>query len=377
MRRLGIYIVYDVEKIIDPYVPVVLKELKKYLTYLIVVCNFSEIKRGYGELEKYADEILFRDNQGYDAGAYKDILLSLFSSGTLDNYQELLLANDTFYGPIYSFHTMFQKMEQELCDFWGITRHPGNSKGMAYSSHIQSFFLVFKEKLLHSMEFFNYWDKLEYPQDHLEAICLFELGLNQYLEQKGYLGKSYTDILKAPFEWKISENPYGMHAFELIKDMKIPILKRKTLFFDNEGFSNALQAFNYIDINSSYNVEMIKNHIRRICHYPIGNASFDYDALENFYHSHRKIYLYGNGIWGKNLGIYFKYKGWKAEGHLVTSLEGNEGCLKFSETEIQKNDGIIIAVGKSDVIKEIYEYVLKKCCREQIFLPNFREEERN
>ncbi|MEH2952064.1 rhamnan synthesis F family protein [Candidatus Merdisoma sp. JLR.KK011] len=373
MKRLGIYVIYDAEGTVDPYIERVLKEIKSYLAHLIVVCNFPKIKKGTGYLEKYADKIVCRDNRGYDAGAYKDMLMPLFASGVLEGYEELLLANDTFYGPLYPFYEMFCRMEQETCDFWGVTRHPGNTEGMADFSHIQSYFLVFKKRLLHSRDFYDFWNQLKYPEDHLEAICFFELDLNRYLKRKMYIGKSYMDWVDPQFQAERGNNPYGMHALELIRDMKIPVMKRKALSFDNKGFLNALQAFGYIGRNLDYNVSLIENHIRRIHHYAVGEASFDYEELEAFYETHERVFLYGNGIWGKNLDAYFQYKGWKLAGHFVTYPKENENCLKFSETELSAADGIIIAVGTSSVIKEIRHTVLQKCRKEQVLSPKIRD----
>ena len=64
MKRLGIYVIYDAEGTVDPYIERVLKEIKSYLAHLIVVCNFPKIKKGTGYLEKYADKIVCRDNRG-------------------------------------------------------------------------------------------------------------------------------------------------------------------------------------------------------------------------------------------------------------------------------------------------------------------------
>lgn len=371
MKRLGIYVIYDAEGIVEPYIAAVLREIKNYLTHFIVVCNFPGITKGREHLEKYADEIICRNNRGYDAGAYKDTLMPLFITGALDSYEELLLANDTFYAPLYCFGEMFCRMEQEACDFWGITRHPGSLEGVAAFSHIQSYFLVFKKSLLQSRALSNFWNQLKYPKDHLEAICFFELALNQYLNGKGYIGKSYMDVTDTQISLEAGENPYGMHSFELIRSMRLPILKRKALSFDNKGFANALCAFEYIDRNLNYDVRLITNHMRRIHRRPVGEVSFDYEELEAFYQSHEKIYLYGNGIWGGNLDTYFRYKGWSLVGHLVTNPEKNEDSLKFSETEIDSKDGIIVAVGTGRAVKEIQDIVLKKCRKEQVLFPKF------
>ena len=57
MKRLGIYLIYDEEKIIDSFIGYMLRELKTCIEHLVVVCNMPEVLHGTDILEKHADEI--------------------------------------------------------------------------------------------------------------------------------------------------------------------------------------------------------------------------------------------------------------------------------------------------------------------------------
>ena len=127
VKRLGIYIIYDPDSIIDRYIYYVLRELKNYLSYLIVVCVFPCIISGKEYIYPFADRIVFRKNKGYDAGAYKDLLCEILGWDFVYNYDELLLSNDTYYAPIVPFDPMFEIMDRKKCDYWGIIRHPGHN----------------------------------------------------------------------------------------------------------------------------------------------------------------------------------------------------------------------------------------------------------
>lgn len=74
MKRLCIYVIYDKQQKINPYIEAVLKEIKKFVADIIVVCNFDRIMSGEDILHRYASKVYFRYNIGYDAGAYKDAL---------------------------------------------------------------------------------------------------------------------------------------------------------------------------------------------------------------------------------------------------------------------------------------------------------------
>ena len=74
MKRLCIYLTFDRQGIIDKYIGYMLKELKTCADCLMVVCNQPEIICGKEMLEKYADDIFYRENIGLDTGGFKDAL---------------------------------------------------------------------------------------------------------------------------------------------------------------------------------------------------------------------------------------------------------------------------------------------------------------
>ncbi len=374
MERIGIYVIYDQQKIIDPYIGQALSALKKHLSKLIIVCNFHEISTGYEYISSQADEVHFRENIGFDAGAYKDELLRMAEDGGLDNFDELLIANDSFYGPIYPFGKLFSKMGEEPCDFWGVTRYPGGTyEGIPLETHVQSYCMVFKGRVIHSEEFYMFWKNLDYPLSFVEAVFQFEIKLNSYLSEKGYIGKAYTDTVTPAYTIKYGENPYMKYPLQLIQQMEIPMIKRKAFDFENNGFPNALQALDYIDQNTEYDVAFIKNHLIRTSTYATSSPAYDLQKLEEFYHKFGKIYIYGAGGWGTNVAAYFNWKGWKFAGFLVSKSADKDLAQEFDSAEISPTDGIIIAVGKKKIIYEIYENVLKKCDKDHIFMPHFKQ----
>lgn len=373
MNRIGIYVIYDKEKIIAPYVENVLGELKKYLLRLIVICNFSEACNGYKNISKWADEIYFRENIGFDAGAYKDKLLQLAEDGELDEFDELLIANDSFYGPIYPFFDLFLRMGKETCDFWGITRYPGGTyEGVLIEAHIQSYFMVFKSPVFHDEAFYKFWENLDYPLSFVEAVFRFEIEINKYLTEKGYVGKAYTDMEIPAYSIKYGENPYMKYPLQLIQYMKMPMIKRKAFDFENDGYSNALDALNYIEENTAYDVSLIRNHLIHTSTYITSKPAYDLRKLKEFYHKYKNIYIYGAGGWGINVAAYFKWKGWKFVGFLVSKSKNQNIAQNFDSIEVTNENGFIIAVGKKQIIREIHVNILKKYCEDHIFMPHFK-----
>lgn len=373
MNRLGIYIIYDSENIIDKYISKVLFGLQAYISKLIVVCNFTDIKSGRNYIEEYADEIRYRENMGFDAGAYKDVLQEMFASKEIFKFDEVLLMNDSFYGPIDSFDKVFSVMSESSCDYWGLTRYPGgNYEKIEIASHIQSYFMCFRKAVVNSKEFRDFWLGIKYPATFIEAVFSFEFQLNHALEKAGFTGMAYMDGRSDSLGIQFGENPYMKYPLELLRDIDIPIIKRKAFDFENDGFCDAVAALSYIDRYKQYDAEIIKRHIFRVSQQLAGAPKFDLSALSNFYEHHSNIYIYGAGRWGKNLASYFAYKGWSFKKYIVTINDGyDKNVIQYDESILNESDGIIIAVGKRKIIEDIYNNISKRHSTDHIFKPEY------
>ncbi|GFI22650.1 hypothetical protein IMSAGC011_01426 [Lachnospiraceae bacterium] len=374
MKRLCIYVTYDFENIVDDYIGHILYELRKVTDCLIVVCNYSYIAQGIENIQPYADKIYYRENKGFDAGAYKEVLCQRLGWDWVCSFDELLLVNDSFYGFFYPIEDLFQIIENTDADYWGITRAPQGifSDGYRYDTHIQSYFLTFRTKILNSNCFKEFWETLEYPKTLYDAVLKFEIGCNKYFKQHGFKETSLTDQFCPNCLFDNNQIPYMNYSLELIRDLKIPILKRRSLYFSNKGFENALSALKYINDANFFDTTLVTKHLFRISQIKLAQGMIDLIKLNSFYHKHSKIYFYGAGVYGQNLAKYFCYKGWTFAGYVVTKDEKSiENCKAFSEVELNSDDGIIIAVSNKEICLEILEIVQKCCSDNQILYPNY------
>ena len=122
MKRVAIYFFYDKDGVVDRYVNYFLEDFKQNLDRLIVVCNGKLTPEGREEFSKYTNEIIVRENKGFDVWAYKEGI-EYIGWDNLKNYDELIMLNMTIMGPIYSFKEMFDEMDsRKELDFWGITK---------------------------------------------------------------------------------------------------------------------------------------------------------------------------------------------------------------------------------------------------------------
>lgn len=241
MNRCLIYVHYDREGIIRKSTIQILKEFRNIVDYIYFVSNNELCDTN--QITTLTDQIVLRKNQGYDAGAYRDILLN----DDFDNCEQLIFCNNTFWGPFVSLDTLFYEMDGRKTDYWGLAY---SGKNLVH--HIQSYFMVFNKKVIPEVKkyFTNYISSLE--QNYREVCRTFEIGLNDYLLKKGFCYGAYSDGIA----FDSYTDPYGS-----IKYDKLPILKKK--FFEIKNY-NALQAkrtLDYIKQRYHYDISIIIQEI--------------------------------------------------------------------------------------------------------------------
>src|SRR6476469_1939839 len=122
MRRIVVYLFYDRDGIVDEYIPYKLRALRPHADHIFVVANGQLTSAGRRKLTDVADTVWVRENKGFDVGAFHDSMADL-GPYRLAEYDELILMNYTFFGPIFPFEPMFERMEALDVDFWGVSSH--------------------------------------------------------------------------------------------------------------------------------------------------------------------------------------------------------------------------------------------------------------
>lgn len=159
INRLGIFFFYDKDGIVDDYITYMLEDMKKNVSDLLVVCNGKVTPEGRQKLQDITDDVIVRENTGFDVWAYKEGM-QYYGWDKLSFYDEVILFNFTIFGPLYPFKEMFDEMDQRDLDFWGITTYHGapydpfgKIKYGYLPEHIQSHFIVVRNDMLVSYEF--------------------------------------------------------------------------------------------------------------------------------------------------------------------------------------------------------------------------------
>ncbi|MEZ3160058.1 rhamnan synthesis F family protein [Microbacterium sp. BWT-B31] len=226
-RRLLIYVVYDVRGDVEDYIPYALRELRVHVAHILVVVNGTLTARGRAALAPVADEVLERENRGFDIWGYKAGLDHLGES--IAEYDEVILANDTWFGPINPFGPVFDQMDGQSLHFWGMTDHarvephPFTQTGyLPY--HLQSYWIAARKSMFLSDTWRAYWRDLPEMNSYSDAVVKHEGVFTEHFSDAGFIGE-----VAFPIVTETAENYPVLYARQLL-EAGCPTLKRRPFF---------------------------------------------------------------------------------------------------------------------------------------------------
>lgn len=187
MRRLGIFSFYDNDGIVDSYIEFLLDEMLTVVDKLIVTVNGQVNEQGKGILQRYTEDLLIRENRGFDAGAYRDVIVDVLGE-RIGDWDEVVLCNDTFFGPFVPMKQIFSEMGQKNVDFWGLDY---SNNGIYYN--LFGYFLVFGQRIIRDGVLTSFFrDRIDpHERDKLDIVGKFEMGIFRYMEHQGYSYGTY------------------------------------------------------------------------------------------------------------------------------------------------------------------------------------------
>lgn len=273
IKRLVIYFFYDKDGIVDRYVPYMLEDILKNCSELFVVVNGKLTPEGREIFTSLTPNLLVRENKGFDVWAYKTAL-EHYGWDELEKFDEVVLMNYTFFGPLYPFSEMFEVMNQRDLDFWGITKHHkvdfdcfNTCKYKYIPEHIQSSFLVLRRSIITSIEYQSMWENMPMIHSYGESVGQYEAIFTKDFQDKGFVSGVYVETSDLE---GYTRYPLMMMADELIRNRKCPILKVKSFsqrYYDILGDTVGnctVDALDYIAKKLDYDVDLIWEHILRV-----------------------------------------------------------------------------------------------------------------
>jgi len=282
MTRAAVFAHYDADGIVDTYVLAYLGALRQLVDHLVCVSAAPLLPEEEKKLTSFCDRLIVRPNEGYDFMSYKEGLATL----DVGSYDQIVLCNDSVYGPMFDLSEVFEEMARRRCDVWGMT------ESKEITPHLQSYFLVFERPALQSPAFESFWSKVGILSAKEEVILRYEAGLSTALSRGELTWCAYADAslplwhharfllgkLTPARVWNrlrrylsptsslpatAHVNPTLMLWKPLLEESRMPFVKISLLRDLPYGVSREeiLQA---IEHHTSYDTELIRTHLRRI-----------------------------------------------------------------------------------------------------------------
>lgn len=273
MKRIAIYFFYDVDGVVDQYNRLLLRDLNQYCDRLIVVCNGKLEPNGRRLFSEFTPEVLVRENKGFDVWAYK-AAIEWIGWDKLREYDELVMLNFTNFAPIHPFKNVFQDMDQQDVDFWGISIYhrvdpaPPWFLGKYIPDHLQSHFIAVRKNMLRSYEFRAYWESRPPIESYEEAVSYHEAIFTEHFATLGFRWKAFADT---------SVNEMGTvypalnFPKQLLQQYHSPLLKRRVFFHPYQNILRgtlgypARDAFRYVETETDYPTDAVWENILRSC----------------------------------------------------------------------------------------------------------------
>ena len=277
MKRAVIFAHFDVDGLVAPYVEFLLKSIRPCAHKLIFVstsATVSELER----LSSSCDIAISRENIGYDFMSWK---IGLRYIDDRSQYDEIVFINDSVYGPTSDLSHLFHTLEEQSCDFWGLSRcHQ-------YGAHVQSYFFSFRRKLIADDLFTNFWDSVTALPNKNSIICQYEIGLSQQIENAGYKSfvvfdskslsfwqrliaafvngsahqRSLGHTIRLNIKNRRATNPTHRFWRSLI-EAGVPFIKVE-LMRSNPQKMDLARIKSYIAKHTTYDLRLIENHVLR------------------------------------------------------------------------------------------------------------------
>ena len=269
-KRLCVFAHYDPEGVLDEYVVRLLVALREVCSTLIFVSTSPNLS--VSAVTPHADQVIARNSQAlptsspwvfpvigvnfaYEFASWK---AGLEATPDWGDYDEIVLCNDSVYGPLSPLSDAFREMEQVDCDFWGIT------DSLEVKRHIESYFLVFRKPVIASPVFADFWGDLRPVEDKRRLIAQCEIEMSQTL-----IGHGFRPAPLHQPNWA-SHGPYRFNTthyfWKRLIQRYTPFVKIDIMRFDTMGVGECA-VLNHLRSGSDYPVEVIARHLDRTRHY--------------------------------------------------------------------------------------------------------------
>jgi len=149
----------------------------------VVVSNAPLREEDRETLRQRCFLVIERPNIGYDAGGYREGILTLLERGIRP--RALYVMNDSLWFPLRPDCDALERCRQAKEDIFGFHLNVTTFLGMR-RDYVQSYFLRFSQRLVASDAFEKYWRDLPLIDNKHLAVRRYERGLSRHFVRRGF-----------------------------------------------------------------------------------------------------------------------------------------------------------------------------------------------
>ena len=236
-RRTAVVASYFGKGIVPEKLLFLLRGLKEVVDNIILVADCPVFPEEVEKLRGIVAIARFERHSQYDFGSYRRGLEIAREEGFLekDDVDELVIMNDSCYGPVFPFKESFESMADRPCDFWGMTPFR-----LFDHIHLQSYFYVMRRCVLDSERLDEFLSRVEGSLDRDSVIVLFEVKLTEFLASCGFKWDAIVS-LDAAIALKMTPTKKPL---TLMQKHRMPLLKVKAV--DGDCFEDIGKTLSFV-----------------------------------------------------------------------------------------------------------------------------------
>lgn len=262
MKRLLLYVHFNKYNLVSSHVQYQLEQMRPLFSKIIFISNspVSNIDIENLKSKGLFDDFIQRSNSGFDFAAWRDGM-AYIGFDELSNFDNVTTMNDTCFGPLWSIENYYEKFEQDdKIDFWGLTN---NRKTKDFKEHIQSYFMCFKNEVLKSDVYLNFWKAIIEFSDVQDVIKHYETQATTRLIEAGFKYSTIFNTVKEDASQLLHADFSYYHPTAILRH-GVPFIKVKAID-NNQHITPYL--LDYIKTESTYPADLIVEHMSDI-NYP-------------------------------------------------------------------------------------------------------------
>ena len=226
-RRVAVFAAFLADGTVSPALEYLLRGLKEVVDDIVFVSASGILPSEAGKLAGLVRHAECVPHCEYDFGSYRRGFEWASENGFLDSSRtdELVLCNDSCFGPVHPFEESFAKMADSDCDFWGMTQFE-----LFGRRFVQSYFFCFRRRALDGPALSTFLASARGRLDRGEVVERFETRLSEKLAGEGL---RFATLVPPSSKGRLGFSPVR-RPVSLLERYRMPLVKRKALLGDSD-----------------------------------------------------------------------------------------------------------------------------------------------